>query len=406
MVVTPTSRNLVRVFFLQERLKRLGRDAGGQLGQPGRRVHVVGAGVMGGDIAAWCALRGHRVTLQDRELRFIEPALTRAQALFAKRLAPARATETASRLVADTEGSGALDAELVIEAVFEDPAVKREVYARLEERLPSGVPIATNTSSIPLEDLAASLRDPGRLVGLHFFNPVAKLPLVEVVQATTSSAAAVAAATAFTRGIGKLPLPCRSRAGFLVNRILAPYLGEALELLREGVPAPAIDHAAVAFGMPVGPIELTDSVGIDVARHVAEILSPVIGRPVAPELAERVAAGQLGVKSGRGFYAYADGRIVRPKGPAPAFDPEVQQRLVLALLNEAAACLHEGLVADADLVDAGVIFGTGFAPFRGGPLAHARAVGVGRVVADLETLARRHGPRFTPSAGWQQMASD
>jgi 3-hydroxyacyl-CoA dehydrogenase/enoyl-CoA hydratase/3-hydroxybutyryl-CoA epimerase len=401
LVMTPASRNLVRLFFLQERLKKFGRGSAGSLGEPGRRVHVVGAGVMGGDIAAWCALRGHQVTLQDRELRYIEPALERAGKLFAKRLPAAEAAAAAARLRPDVAGDGARQAEFVIEAVFEDLAVKRSVYAGLEKVLPAGTVIATNTSSIPLEELATGLADPGRLVGLHFFNPVAKLPLVEVVRAATSAAGAVDQALAFARGIGKLPLPCRSRAGFLVNRILAPYLGEALDLLREGHAPAAIDRAAVAFGMPMGPIELTDSVGIDVALHVARILAPVVGRPVAPELEQLVAAGNLGRKTGRGFYSYHEGRPVRPAGHGTGHDDAaIAERLVMALLNEAAACLAEEIVADADLVDAGVVFGTGFAPFRGGPLAHARALGIDQVVATLERLATTVGPRFKPSPGW------
>jgi 3-hydroxyacyl-CoA dehydrogenase/enoyl-CoA hydratase/3-hydroxybutyryl-CoA epimerase len=205
---------------------------------------------------------------------------------------------------------------------------------------------------------------------------------------------------AFARGIDKLPLPCRSRAGFLVNRILAPYMGEAFELLREGHAAAAIDRAAVAFGMPMGPIVLADSVGLDVALHVARVLSPVVGRDVAPELAQLVAAGHLGRKTGRGFYTYRDGKPVRPSTRRGAGDDVACERLVMAMLNEAAACLHEGIVADADLVDAGVVFGTGFAPFRGGPLAHARSVGVDQVVATLRQLAGRLGPRFEPSPGW------
>ncbi|MBL8226187.1 MAG: enoyl-CoA hydratase/isomerase family protein [Chromatiales bacterium] len=403
LAVSPASRNLVRLFFLQERLKKFGRGAAGALGEPGRRVHVVGAGVMGGDIAAWCALRGHHVTLQDRGLEYIQPALERARKLFAKRLPPDEAAAAQGRLTADVAGDGARQAEFVIEAVFEDPGVKRTVYAALEAALPPGVAIATNTSSIPLEELAGGLSDPGRLVGLHFFNPVAKLPLVEVVQATTSSPGAVEQALAFARGIDKLPLPCRSRAGFLVNRILAPYMAEAFELLREGHAAAAIDRAAVGFGMPMGPVELADSVGLDVALHVARVLSPVVGRGVAPELEQLVAAGHLGRKTGRGFYTYRDGKPVRPSGRGEGGDQALRDRLVMALLNEAAACLHEGIVADADLVDAGVVFGTGFAPFRGGPLAHARSVGIDQVVATLRQLEARLGPRFRPSPGWDAL---
>lgn len=396
LVVTPTSRSLVRVFFLQERLKKLATDK-----SPVRRVHVVGAGTMGGDIAAWCALRGLDVTLQDRELKFIEPALARAGKLFNRRLKKPAAIEAAvARLHPDAEGSGIASADLVIEAVFEDLEVKKAVYRQLEAQLRPGIVVATNTSSIPLEQLSEGLREPGRLIGMHFFNPVASLPLIEVIAAKTSDRAALELGLAFVRRIGKLPVPCRSHPGFLVNRILAPYMGEAMEMIREGVALPAIDQAAVEFGMPVGPVELADSVGLDVADHVARILAPVLGRKPAPELEELVRQGHLGLKTGRGFYTYRDRQPVRPTLEWGSADPEVRDRLVYALLNEAAACLHEGIVSDADLVDAGVIFGTGFAPFRGGPLHYARQLGIDAVEARLRELASRHGPRFNPSPGW------
>lgn len=395
LVGTPTSRNLVRVFFLQERLKKTAATSGAQ------RVHVVGAGVMGGDIAAWCALRGLEVTLQDREMRFIEPALARAGKLFARKTrSPQDLAAAVGRLRADPEGTGAATADVVIEAVFEDLAVKRGIFEHLALRLKPGAILASNTSSIPLEDLAATLPDPSRLIGLHFFNPVAKLPLIEVVAAEGSAPEAVATGVGLARRLGKLPLTCRSRPGFLVNRILAPYIAEALEMVREGIAPAEIDHAATDFGMPMGPLELADSVGLDVASHVARILAPVIGRPVAPELDELVSRRQLGLKSGRGFYTYRDGEPVRPALPFGTSAPAVQERLVLALLNEAATCLHEGIVTDADLVDAGVIFGTGFAPFRGGPLHYARQSGVADIEARLQTLADRLGPRFNPSPGW------
>lgn len=397
LVITPTSRNLVRVYFLQERLKKLsaGRSTVA-------RVHVIGAGVMGGDIAAWCALRGLEVTLQDREMRYIEPALARAAALFSRKLKrPDAVAAAVARLRADPEGAGAASADLVIEAVFEDLEVKRAVYGKLEPALRPGVVIATNTSSIPLEDLAGCLREPGRLIGLHFFNPVAKLPLVEVIAARGSDPGAVADGIAFTRLIGKLPVPCRSHPGFLVNRILAPYMAEAMEMIREGVPLAEIDQAAVEFGMPMGPVELADSVGLDVARHVARILGPLLGREPAPELEELVAQGHLGQKTGRGFYTYRDGKPVKPPLEWGSSSPAVQDRLVYAMLNEAAACLHDGIVTEPDLVDAGVIFGTGFAPFRGGPLHHARTLGIPAVESRLQELAGRHGPRFAPSPGWR-----
>lgn len=399
LVVTPTSRSLVRVFFLQERLKKLaiGKSAI-------QRVHVVGAGTMGGDIAAWCALRGLDVTLQDRELKYIEPALARASKLFARRLKKPAAIEAAmARLRADVDGTGVATADLVIEAVFEDLKVKRAVHAQLEAKLRPGVVLATNTSSIPLEQLSEGLREPGRLIGMHFFNPVASLPLIEIIAASTSDRAALDLGLTFVRQIGKLPVPCRSHPGFLVNRILAPYMGEAMEMIREGVPLATIDQAAVEFGMPVGPVELADSVGLDVADHVARILAPVLGRQPAPELEELVRQGHLGQKTGRGFYTYRDRQPVRPTLEWGSADAVVQDRLVYALLNEAAACLHEGIVSDADLVDAGVIFGTGFAPFRGGPLHYAQQLGIDAVVARLRELAASHGPRFMPSPGWAKL---
>jgi len=397
---TPTSRNLVRVFFLQDRLKKLQ----GAPREPARRVHVIGAGVMGGDIAAWCALQGLEVTLQDREMKYVEPALARAQVLFAKRLKSLEALSAArQRLVADIEGAGAAGADVVIEAIFENLAAKQELFRSLESRVRPQCVLASNTSSIPLEEIAAGLREPRRLVGLHFFNPVAKLPLVEVVHATGTDPAALGAGVAFARQIGKLPLPCRSKPGFLVNRILGPYLAEAMTLAQEGVPLADIDDAATAFGMPVGPIELADSVGLDIVLHVARILSPVLGRTVAPEVERLVAAGHLGQKSGRGFYIYHDGRAVKPRQRHHDANTPLQERLVLALLNEAAHCLEQEIVADADLVDAGAIFGTGFAPFRGGPLHYAQQLGIEQVIARLSALERSLGPRFAPSPGWQKL---
>ncbi|MGI9342910.1 MAG: 3-hydroxyacyl-CoA dehydrogenase NAD-binding domain-containing protein [Gammaproteobacteria bacterium] len=402
LMQTPTSRNLVRVYFLQERLKQAGgrKPAGGATGH----VHVVGAGVMGGDIAAWCALKGYDVTLQDRELRYIEPALARAAKLFEKKVRnPDALQATRDRLAADVDGDGAAVADFIIEAIFEDLDAKQALYRQLEPRMKAGAILATNTSSIPLEDLAPCLADPSRLIGLHFFNPVAKLPLVEVVRATGSSEDAIASGLAFARAIGKLPLPCKSHPGFLVNRILAPYMAEALDLLREGFAPAEIDKAATEFGMPMGPIELIDSVGVDVALHVAEILGPLVDRPVAPELGELVAAGKLGQKTGSGFYEYRDRKPVRPPVQMTAALAGITDRLILAFVNEAVACLADGVVDDPDLIDGGVIFGTGFAPFRGGPIHYARERGIDAVLDGLKKLEDRHGPQFHPSDGWAEL---
>jgi 3-hydroxyacyl-CoA dehydrogenase/enoyl-CoA hydratase/3-hydroxybutyryl-CoA epimerase len=399
-----TSRNLVRVFMLQDRLKALG----GKAAQKFKHVHVVGAGVMGGDIAAWCAQRGLEVTLQDRELKFIEPALQRARENFAKRMNdPSKVEATMARLVADVEGAGAARADVAIEAIFENVDAKRELYARLEPQLKPGAILATNTSSIMLEPLAEKLARPDGLVGLHFFNPVAQMPLVEIIQGKATSDTAMKAALAFTRKIDKLPLPCKSAPGFVVNRVLVPYLHEAMHIRHEGTPYAVIDEVALRFGMPMGPVELADVVGLDVCKHVGQIVTAALGResPDLTELEQLVAAKKLGRKSGAGFYVWQDGKAQRPSTGGAEPHADLADRLVLALLNECVAVLREGIVADSDLVDAAVIFGAGFAPFRGGPMHYARARGVASIVRRLEELAGRYGSRFRPDAGWSTVTS-
>ncbi len=401
LLVTPTCRNLVHVFELRERLRNLApKDS------RVRRVHVVGAGTMGGDIAAWCALRGLEVTLQDRAQQYVEPALARARELFAKRLrAPGDADAAGQRLRVDLAAAEVGSAELVIEAIVEKADAKRGLFADLEPRLPPTALIATNTSSIQLEELASALQRPERFVGLHFFNPVASLPLVEVIRGEQTAEDTMLAAMSFVTKIGKLPLPCRSSPGFLVNRLLTPYMLEALHAHVDGHSLESIDAAAKAFGMPMGPVELADRVGLDVALHVAEILSAVLATPPPELLKAKVAKGELGVKTGRGFYSYdARGKPIKDHTKVSA-DPELGDRLLLPLINEAVACLHEGVVVDADLVDAGVVFGAGFAPFTGGPIRYARQRGVDEVVAKLSSFAKRFGRRFTPHEGWQNLRS-
>jgi 3-hydroxyacyl-CoA dehydrogenase/enoyl-CoA hydratase/3-hydroxybutyryl-CoA epimerase len=405
LFLTPTSRNLVRVFGLQDRLKSLGGRGRGR--DAVQRVHVVGAGVMGGDIAAWCAVRGLEVTLQDRGLEYIEPALRRARELFERKLRdPAKVAAATERLRADVDGAGAARADVVIEAIFENLAAKQALFAKLETTMPAAGLLASNTSSIPLEDLATGRSDPGRLLGLHFFNPVAQMPLVEVVASTHTRPDVASAGLAFARQIDKLPLPCRSSPGFLVNRVLVPYLHEAMYAAAEGVPLASIDRAALEFGMPMGPVELGDVVGLDVCRHVGDIVSNALVRPTPDfsRLDALIAAKKLGRKSGEGFYVWRDGKAVKPDQVPPP-PPDLADRLVLALLNECAACLREGIVADADLLDAGIIFGAGFAPFRGGPLHYAREHGVTQVVSRLEALAKQYGERFRPDPGWQMLAA-
>ncbi len=398
LLVGRTSKNLVRMFLLRERMRNLApREAGIE------RVHVVGAGVMGGDIAAWCALQGLTVTVQDRAMEYVTPALERARQLFDKRLkAPGAAAGAAERLLPDLEGARLGEVDLVIEAIIEQSEAKRSLYSDLEPRLPPSAIIATNTSSIRLEELTSALERPGRFVGLHFFNPVASLPLVEVILGAATDDETMRRALAFVTRIGKLPLPCRSAPGFVVNRVLMPYMLEALQAHEDGHAFETIDAAATAFGMPMGPVELADKVGLDVALHVARILSEAVGRDVPQALEGKVEAGNLGHKTGAGFYSYTNGRPNKQR-QFPAPDADLTDRLMLAMVNEAVACLDEGVVEDDALLDAGVVFGTGFAPFTGGPIHYARQRGIPEVVARLEELAARYGDRFTPREGWSRL---
>jgi 3-hydroxyacyl-CoA dehydrogenase/enoyl-CoA hydratase/3-hydroxybutyryl-CoA epimerase len=275
------------------------------------------------------------------------------------------------RLVPDTAGHGAKKADLIIEAIFENLEAKRALFANLEKSARPGAILASNTSSLKLADIGAKLANPGRLVGIHFFNPVAQMMLVEVVAGANTDAVIANKAAAFVRQLDKLPLPVRDTPGFLVNRVLGPYLNEAMRLVEEGLSAATVDAAAARFGMPMGPIELADTVGLDICIAAGKSLaaaSAATGRSatVPKKLEQLVAAGNLGKKTGRGYYAWREGKPV--KAAPGAVSEELIQRLLAPYLREAQAAVAEGVVADADLADAGLIFGTGFAPFRGGPL--------------------------------------
>lgn len=476
LITTPTARNLTRLFFLREKLARghgggdgdrdgdrdgdHGRDGDGDRDNPGdtgdrdrsaekfTHVHVIGGGVMGGDIGAWCALRGLTVTVSDRDLEAIGRATARAHKLFRRKLKSPRLTRLAQdRFRADPAGHGARRADVIIEAVAEDADAKIAVFAELQKTARPDALLATNTSSIPLETLGAALsldegpgegfggggdsggggdgdgvRDsshshsdgddstaqllaPNRLVGLHFFNPVAKMQLVEVVTAATTRPDAVARAVAFARRIGRLPVTVKSGPGFLVNRILTPYLLEAVALLDEGVAAARIDRAATDFGMLMGPVTLADTVGLDICLRVAQNLVGNGGGADGgvPELLRRqVEAGRLGKKTGRGFYQWTNGRAQKDAshGKAPA---EARDRLILRCLNEAVACLREGVVESADDLDAALVFGAGFAPHRGGPMRYIATRGCDTLRARLNELQARHGARFAPHPGWDSL---
>ncbi len=398
---TPTARNLTRVFFLQERLKALGGKDSGI-----RNVHVVGAGVMGGDIAAWSALKGFEVTLQDREQAYIDKAMARAQELFAKKVkVDAKRPEVAARLKSDLAGDGVAAADLVIEAIIEQPEAKRSLYAGVEPALKAEALLTSNTSSIPLDELRSGLSRPAQFAGLHYFNPVALMPLVEIVRHDAMDPETERRLAAFCKAIDKLPVPVAGTPGFLVNRLLFPYMLEAATAYSEGIPGAVIDRAAVKFGMPMGPIELIDTVGLDVAAGVGAELAPFLGLPIPASLSAPPEPGRRGKKDGQGLYAWEDGKPKKPEVPKDYKVPaDLEDRLVLPLINEAVAALHEGVVADGDLLDAGVIFGTGFAPFRGGPIQYVRETGVDVVLQRLKALQAAHGDRFAPRPGWDSPA--
>jgi len=367
LVTGSTSQGLRRVFWLMEQLKAEGKKTPFNA----KRVHVVGAGVMGGDIAAWCVLRGLEVTLQDREMKYVQPALERAYKLFRQKLkSPDRIAGAKSRLLADVEGRGLARADVVVEAIFENLEAKQALFKSIEPLLKPDALIATNTSAIPLAEIGSVLQQPQRLIGLHFFNPVAKMPLVEVVYDQTTEATEVARGAAFCGQISRFPLLVKSSPGFLVNRVLAPYMQKALRIHNErGVAKEALDQAARDFGMPMGPVELADTVGLDVGLNVMRMLG---GKAAADDIAvieSLVDAGKLGKKSGEGFYRWKKGRPVKDMDAISGINlKSLAEELMQPYFEECRACLADGIVADRDTVDAGMVFGTGFAPFRGGPL--------------------------------------
>ncbi|MEO6840413.1 MAG: 3-hydroxyacyl-CoA dehydrogenase NAD-binding domain-containing protein [Bradyrhizobium sp.] len=402
LMVTPTAQNLIRVFFLREQMKKLAGS-----GNKINHVHVIGAGAMGGDIAAWCAHQDMHVTLADMKPEPIAGAIKRASELFGKIIHKRTDVRDAlDRLMPNLGGEGVRNADLIIEAVPEKLELKQKVYAGLEPVMKAGAILATNTSSIPLQDLRATLQKPERLLGLHFFNPVSRLQLVEVVSHDGTDAQLLKQALAFVGAIDRLPLPVKSSPGFLVNRALTPYMLEAMVMLDEKIDKRTIDAAAEKFGMPMGPIELADQVGLDICLAVGDMLRSKFGDSLPPTpawLRDKVANGELGRKTGKGFYTWKDGKADKTSaGASPEVKPtdEMIDRLVLPMSNVCVACLREGIVDNADVVDGAMIFGTGYAPFRGGPLNYARSRGPENVAAALRALAAKFGDRFTPDAGW------
>lgn len=403
LLIGETSTNLRRVFRLMETLKSQGKQSEFKA----RRVHVIGAGVMGGDIAAWCALKGLEVTLQDREMKYIEPALQRAAGLFRKKLkTPSAVAAAKTRLRADVDGEGVARADVVIEAIFENREAKRELFANLVDKLRPEALVATNTSAIPLAELADVFDDPSRLIGLHFFNPVAKMPLVEVVHDTGTDADRVKDGSSFATQIGKYALPVTSTPGFLVNRVLVPYMYKAMKMHRDGIPKEALDRAAVRFGMPMGPVELVDTVGLDVGLGVIGTLLGDAAGEDRKVLEAMVEAGKKGKKTGEGFYKWEKGKPVRDGDAHKGHDlDQIARDLIQPYLDECLACLRDDVVDNEDLLDAGMIFGTGFAPFRGGPVHYIRTTGATASADDSLLDAARGGPPAAPQKSGSKKAA-
>ncbi|WP_404934812.1 3-hydroxyacyl-CoA dehydrogenase NAD-binding domain-containing protein [Nitratireductor sp. L15S-10] len=400
-----TAQNLIHVFFLRESLKAGGKGASGIA-----HVHVIGAGTMGGDIAAWCAARDLRVTLSDLDEQALAAAIGRAGKLFDKRLHSGVARRDASdRLTPDFAGDGVKQADLVIEAVAEKAEVKRKVFGMIAPLMKKDAILATNTSSIPLKELRTAVPFPERLLGLHFFNPVARMELVEVVSHDRVSDAALARLAAFCGSIDRLPALVKSSPGFLINRVLTPYLTEAFVMLDEGVQKETIDQAAVSFGMPMGPIELADRVGLDICLEVARTMQSGldIALPDVPGwLESMVAEGRTGRKAGRGLYTYDRNGEPRKSTKYPEPHSAITDRLILPMLNTCVTCLREGVVGDEKTLEGAMIFATGFAPFRGGPLRYARTRGVEEIVGALERLQAQHGDRFKPDPHWRKLPAN
>ena len=370
LMMSPASDGLRRLFNLQDMVRRDGRGDSGV-----KSLHVIGAGVMGGDIAAVAAMGGIEVTLSDVSGEAVDGAVERARAMFERRLkTPERINTAMDRLVSDPGAKGLATADLVVEAVPENPEAKRAVFAEVEAKARPDAVLATNTSSIPLEEVAPALSDPSRLIGLHFFNPATVLPLVEVVRSEQSDQSLVERGMRFAGALGKMPIRCKSSPGFLVNRALMPYVMKAIEAMLDGGDPDRIDQALVDFGMPMGPVELADQIGLDVTRDACVPLG--MPNKVAAALKEKVDKGRLGRKSGSGFYEWEGNRAVRPRGEYDAAGLEAMARGLLApMVDECRKAVEEGVVDSAEHADAGMVLGVGFPGFRGGPL-HCRDRGV------------------------------
>lgn len=399
LLASDTSRNLRRVFFLRQRLKDAAKGEDGL-----SHLHVIGAGAMGAEIAAWAAIKGKTVTLADVDLAPLGEAVRQARTICKEtHLNGTETRDALDRLMPDPKGYGVELADLVIEVGPETSEIKEKIYAGLAARMKSDAILASNTSSLKLTDLRNGTPNASHYAGLHFFNPVSKMKLVEVVRHDGTDDDVIRRLAAFCGAIDRLPVRVTDYPGFLVNRALTPYLMEAMVLMDEGVSKDRIDSAAIAFGMPMGPVALSDQIGLDICLHVAESLKATLDKPmpeISARLREKVESGHTGKKVGQRFYDWSDG-TPRPKSEDGPDD--LTDRLILPMLDACVECIRNGVARDADEVDGAMIFATGFAPFRGGPMHYARARGVDEVRDRLTELAERHGARFRPDPGWKDL---
>ncbi len=426
VIFTPAARNLIDIFLHREKARKRATWVHDDVRPRSvKRVAVLGAGTMGAGIAQLLVVNGIQVALKDVNAELVAAGTAKVAALtreaVAKGVLSREEGEAAIQRVTPTFADEAIaGADLAIEAVVERLDVKRTVFRELAERLGPSAVLATNTSALSVSRIAEATPQPERVAGLHFFNPVHRMPLVEVVRGTSTCDEAIATLVELVRKLGKVPVVVADSPGFLVNRILFPYLDEAVRLVITGSRARDVDGEAERFGMPMGPLELLDQIGIDIAADVAKTfaaLSADVG-PTPARFAEMVKDGAIGKKAGRGFYEYRDGirtgstrwavsAKTRPTlRHAPGERSEVQCRLIHPMINEAAKCLEAGIVAEAWALDLAMVMGTGFAPFRGGPLHCADALGPARVVRELESLRAQHGARFEPCAMLRSLAAE
>lgn len=419
LVNNPVAQNLVRLFFLMEESKK---DPIAAKPRDIRNAGVLGAGIMGGGIAQSIADKTDaEVRMRDINMKAIGGGLKAAAKIWRKKVERRRMTRgemarKLARITGTTDWSGFSRADIVVEAVVENVNIKRQVLAEFEALAKPGAIFATNTSTIPITRIAAEAKHPENVVGMHFFNPVDRMPLVEVIRGQKTSDAAMVTTAAFARKLGKTVVYCNDGPGFVVNRILGPYMNESGFLLEEGHTIESLDKAMLDFGMPMGPMALLDEVGIDVAAKVAGILTEAFGeRMEKSTVVEKLYAdGRHGKKNGKGLYHYVDGKRAKPdasvykvlgiRDPKPV-DPKLAvERMILSMINEASLILDEKIVASAGELDLAMIMGTGFPPFRGGLLRYADALGTPYIQARLDELSSRAGKRFRPNEPLKRLA--